>query len=266
MTKYFISSLFIIIIVAFLFSCTSDNQTARLKITLTDSPGDYEKVNVDIQSVQVSQSEINNDADQDWITLSSNTVGVINLLDYTNGKELTLTDGDFPAGRVAQIRLVLGTNNSISLDGNSLALIAPSSMQSGLKLQVNTNLTEGIIYKFRLDFDVSKSIVKTGKDEYILKPVVRIISDAQSGAIKGIINPESENVAILITDGSDNVIASSFAPRGTADYLVSGIEPGAYDLIFDPGENSAYKADTLHDILVSLGMINKENTVNLSLK
>ena len=62
MTKYFISSLFIIIIVAFLFSCTSDNQTARLKITLTDSPGDYEKVNVDIQSVQVSQSEISNDA------------------------------------------------------------------------------------------------------------------------------------------------------------------------------------------------------------
>jgi len=147
-----------------------------------------------------------------------------------------------------------------------MAVDVPSFMESGLKLQVHTSLTEGIIYKFKLDFDASKSIVKTGNDQYILKPVISVISDAQSGAIKGEVNPENENIAILVIDDSNNITASSYAPAGTAGYLVPGITPGAYDIVFDPGENSGYKADTLRNIVVSLGMINKEETVTLSLK
>ena len=123
----------------------------------------------------------------------------------------------------------------------------------------------GVTYKFTLDFDVSKSIVQTGNNNYILKPVIRLISEQESGALKGIVNPASENVAVIVMDGSDTV-ASSFAPAGSAEYLVPGIPPGGHTVAFDPGDLSEYKPVIFDNILVSLGQVNEMDTVNLELK
>jgi hypothetical protein len=59
--------------------------------------------------------------------------------------------------------------------------------RSGLKLQVNQTLQEGIMCTF--DFDANKSIVKLGNGGYKLKPVIRTVETAISGAIKGTITP-----------------------------------------------------------------------------
>jgi uncharacterized lipoprotein YmbA len=47
--------LWLVIVAAFgLAACGSDEQTARLEIRLTDAPGDYEAVYVDIQGVEIN--------------------------------------------------------------------------------------------------------------------------------------------------------------------------------------------------------------------
>ena len=50
----FIAGLFIMV------SCNKDEGTTALVVRLTDSPGDYEKVNIDLESVQV---HVNSEAD-----------------------------------------------------------------------------------------------------------------------------------------------------------------------------------------------------------
>jgi hypothetical protein len=247
-------------------SCSNDNETARLKIILTDSPGDYSAVNIDIKSVQVSSNANADNSDPGWTTLTNSSIGVINLLDYTNGTELTLFNSEFPTGNISQIRLTLGPDNSISVDGNTYPLETPAAQQSGLNLQVHASMNSGITYKFILDFDASRSIVKSGNSTYLLKPVINVISTESSGAISGVVNPAGENVAILVKNNLGETVASSYAVSGTANYLVPGVAPGAYDLVFDLGESSNYKTKTLENIVVSLGMINREDTVNLEEK
>ena len=40
------------------YSCSDDNErgTTQFRVSLTDSPGDYQQVNVDIQSVEIHRS------------------------------------------------------------------------------------------------------------------------------------------------------------------------------------------------------------------
>jgi hypothetical protein len=60
----------------------------------------------------------------------------------------------------------------------NLSIEYPSAEQSGLKLQVNQTLQEGIMYHVLLDFDANKSIVKLGNGGYKLKPVIRTVETA----------------------------------------------------------------------------------------
>ena len=227
-------SLSFILGIFFLTACNDDPDpgSARLIIKLVDQPGDYREVNVDIQGITVHTNGEAEGSDAGWVELAGGNVGVKNLLDYTGGTELTLADTDFPAGKISQIRLILGPDNSVVID-KTYPLITPSAQQSGLKLQVHENLVSGITYEFKLDFDAANSIIHTGADSYKLKPVIRVITETLGGAIKGIVLPEDQNVAITVLD-DDQVIATTYAPAGNSDFLLSGIDDGTYSLKFDP--------------------------------
>ncbi len=247
----------------FLVGCSEEDQTARLRITLIDSPGDYDKVNVDIQGVSVHTNSMANEDDGGWVFLENSAVGVKNLLDYTAGTELTLVDTDFPTGMISQIRLHLGENNSVTIDKDDLPLETPSAQQSGLKLQVHENLDGGITYNFKLDFEAAKSVVHNGSDEYILKPVIKVITEAMSGAIKGEVFPASENVAIYIIE-EDDTISTTYAPVDISDFLAPGIPEGQYLVGLDPGEGSTYSSTTIEDVLVSNGEVTDLGITDLS--
>src|SRR5688572_26730265 len=174
-------------IVTFFFACESDEKTnAKLQVWLTDAPGDYQEVKIDVQGVEIHASE--NDDGKGWTSVNVKT-GIYDLLELTNGLDTLLGEVELPAGKISQIRLKLGDNNSLVTDGQTFDLSTPSAQQSGLKLQIHQTLEEGITYKILLDFDVARSIVKTGNGNYKLKPVIRTITEAQSGAIKGVVDP-----------------------------------------------------------------------------
>ena len=154
------------------FSACDDQEAgnARLVVRLTDAPADYQEVNVDIQSVEVNVSG------SGWTSLENTNSGVYNLLDLTNGLSVVLADAEIPAGYVSQLRLVLGDNNTLKMDDVIHDLSTPSAQQSGLKLQVNTDLIAGITYEILLDFDAARSVVKAGNSgKHNLKPVIRAI-------------------------------------------------------------------------------------------
>lgn len=225
--RFLTSAAAVIVAVFFMTACSDDPKNARLEVRLTDAPGDYEAVNIDIQGV-----EIHSNAGGGWQSLNIEA-GVYNLLELTNGLDTLLGAIELPPGKVSQIRLVLGDNNSITIDGETFDLATPSAQQSGLKLNLHANLKEGITYRVLLDFDVARSVVHKGNGSYSLKPVIRAISEATSGAIGGSVSIIESTPAVYVINGIDTV-GTSFSDSVSGMFLVKGIPAGTYTVKFAP--------------------------------
>jgi len=257
-------SLFVLLPVFFLISCSHNNkssgtETSRLQIALTDSPfPNAKEVWVDVRQIEILQ----NGNDQPLI-LDGAHPGLYNLLAFTNGKDTLLADATIPAGTISQIRLVLGDNNYIvTTDGQQLALKTPSGQESGLKVQIHQDVAGGILYRLVLDFDAGKSIVKAGNSgNYLLKPVLRILSLKPSGGnIQGVVVPDSVHTAIFAISGGDT-IASTFTNGIDGKYLIKDVPEGNYSLSFVPTDTTFLPATS--SAAVTLGQVTIVDTVHL---
>jgi hypothetical protein len=219
---------FVSLLIIQMSSCTKDTtdnkQTAKLTVRMTDAPANYDEVLIDVQGVEVT-------GNGGTAVMLNTTAKVYNLLDLSNGVNTLIATGDLSAGTVSQIRLILGTNNSVKVAGVVHPLTTPSAMQSGLKLQVNQTFEAGVEYSILLDFDASQSIVLTGNNEYQLKPVIRTIDTAISGSIKGSVSPLTGNV--LITATSNGVTYTSVT-AANGSFLIAGLPLGTYNITITP--------------------------------
>lgn len=229
-----------------LISCSDDDSSgentgkANLTVRMTDAPGDYDAVLVDVQDVMIhveAEGELEGDEDGDgWVSVGDVQTGVYDLLELTGGVSQLLADTEVPAGFVSQMRLVLGSENSVVIDGESKPLNTPSAQQSGLKLQINKELVAGENYAYLLDFDVDKSIVTTGNGSYNLKPVIRVSAEADAGMVIGkVIVPETIEInvqsLVKLTDGSTTVSAYT---NDEGEFALQGVPAGTYTLTITP--------------------------------
>ncbi len=238
----------------FWLACSEDNQTAKLEVRLTDAPGDYEEVNIDIQSVEINSS----DGNSGWTTLDVES-GVYNILELTNGLDTLLATAELPAGRISQIRLILGNENSVKVNGETKPLSTPSAQQSGLKLNLNATLTEGITYTITLDFDAARSIVVKGNGTYSLKPVIRAIETSTSGAIKGTVTPLEAAPAVFAILGTDTVATAYTDDAGK--FILRSLPAGSYTVSFDP--KTGYIPQQKESVSVTLGNVTDLGSVTI---
>lgn len=240
-------------------SCDDDDDSvdrAQIEVRLTDRPGDYEEVNIDIQDVQVNPSDDN----QSWISLmDNNDKGIYDLLTLTNGQDTLLGTVSLTANKLSQIRLILGTNNTVKVNGEVFDLITPSAQQSGLKLNLQETLEEGVTYTILIDFDAAKSIVARGNKTYSLKPVLRVISEATSGSITGIITPLASKPAVYAILDSDTVDTSF--PDETGKFLLKALPIGKYAVTFEP--TAGYVSRKIDDVDVTIGNVTNLGQVTI---
>ncbi len=240
-------------------SCSKNTQsTAQLQVRLVDNPAvDVKAVWVDIRDIEII---VNGGGP---VSLTGIHPGVYNLMDLTNGKDTLLADAVIPAGKISQLRLVLGDNNYIINNaGAKIALKTPSAQQSGLKVQIHEDLAGGVLYRLLLDFDAARSIVPAGNSNDInLKPVLRILSFAPSGGnISGVVLPGSIAAAVYAINGTDTA-AATFSSVPAGSFLIRDIPAGNYQLYFvsmDPVYQPAQK-----DAAVVLGQTTVVDTVSL---
>lgn len=158
----------LVMMVFALFSCKNEKETGNIIVKMTDAPINADMVNVDIVGVSVH-------AAGNWINLNTNG-GVYNLLDLQNGIDTTLVPGgSIPAGKVNQMRLILGQNNTIMVDSVSYPLLLSSQDESGLKLNINKDFLPGVDYIIKFDFVADESVVEQGNRQYRLKPVLKTV-------------------------------------------------------------------------------------------
>lgn len=235
-----------------LTSCSNDDSSkegsANLTVRMTDAPGDYDAVLIDVQGIEIhveaiSEAEVGTDtgADDDgWVSVDNVQTGVYDLLELTGGVSQLLADTEVPAGYVSQMRLVLGSENHVMIDGDKKPLNTPSAQQSGLKLQLNQNFEAGENYAFLLDFDVDKSIVTTGNGSYNLKPVIRLAAEANAGAVVGkVVVPadiEFSVQSLVVLTGTSITISAYTDADG--NFSLNGVPAGNYSLQVIPEAES----------------------------
>jgi len=220
--------------------------TTPVKVRMTDAPASYDQVNVDIIGVEFKMNSGSS------VNLNVNP-GVYNLLDFTNGVDTLIASADVPSGELSQVRLILGANNSVVVDGQPHPLSTPSAMQSGLKLNVHSTLQPGVVYDLLLDFDANQSIVVTGNGEYQLKPVIRVISVATSGSIHGIVVTPTALPASISATNSATSITYTTVTDANGNFLLRGLPAGTYSVTITP--ETPFPASTVAGVSVTIGAL-----------
>ncbi|HNY89834.1 MAG TPA: DUF4382 domain-containing protein [Methanoregulaceae archaeon] len=172
---------------------TPDGQ-ATLKIAVKDAPkikdgGTITHLWLNISEVSVHRAVTNqsiNESNEEmtviesedpdtagWITVIKDTT-MVDLMEFVNmSREIGQNTVD--PGRYTQIRLKIDSG-TITVDGINHDLSVPSGV---LKLNRGFDLDPEETLTLTLDFNVDKSVIRTGSDQYKLKPVIAVLSDEQ---------------------------------------------------------------------------------------
>lgn len=171
LTLTVLSALLILVLVE---SCKKDDEpsTGNMDIYMTDAPGDYKEVNVDVKAVEIHYDDGNGSG---WIALPTKA-GIYDLLTLRDSVTALIANGtSLRAGRVDQMRLILGENNTVVVDSmGTFPLETPSAQNTGLKININSTIPIDETLVITIDFDAEKSIVETGNGKYQLKPVIKV--------------------------------------------------------------------------------------------
>ena len=249
-----------LLITTFLFACDggrggSDGGTGTLSVSLTDSScGSYAAIYVTIDEVQVNKNNSLANGNSGWRTVAT-PMKTYNLLKLINGVTEVLGDNELEAGPYNQIRLIIGktpesenningephpyANYVVFDDGSDEPLKIPSGYNTGIKLVHNFEVAENSFVELLLDFEACKSVVETGSEKYILKPVIKVIETLNKFNVYGEVIENNNNPVLPITGAivgaqiSDGRSAS--VVRSTLTSAESG-EEGRYRILLSPGQ------------------------------
>ena len=251
------SKLIILALVAFLGACNnddSDNPGANpvLSVKLVDAPAGYDAVNVEILSMSANMGN-------GWIDFPAENPGIYNLLDFTNGNTLLLIgDTAIAPGAMTELRLILGTDNSVIVDFNTYELQTPSGQTSGYKVKMDPQVLEPDgLYRLVIDFDVNESVHATGNNKYMLKPLVRGYLETAVGVITGSIAPPAGAYYVEALNTTDT--AGTYIDLLTGSFLISTAMPGTYDVTFYA--NPGFTDKTISNVVVIAGQVTQMGVV-----
>ncbi len=293
-----------ILAVLVLWGCTSDNENFRkrgeasMQVTLIDHPADYEAVLVEVigfdykldttfaeemddedemeedSTEEESGSRFASDDEGSWTSVNVEPM-IYDLLELNNGTEALLADFNLPTGEIEQVRLILGENNAVVVDGDTIALTTPSGQTSGVKLKIEEPIETGKNYKLVLDFDASKSVVEAGHvmdaenhKKYLLSPVIyahlfEIEEEDLFGSVTGFVYPAPDSVSSIayLIDGEEDTI-TTYPEEISGYFSFEGLETDTFNLAIIPTDSSGLSAIMVNDIIVGEAETVELDTLN----
>jgi hypothetical protein len=283
-SKIFLGLASAVIAMVLVFSaCTKSgvNGNSSVAVFLTDGPGDFEAVNIDIQKVEVkvdkdekhkrddNRNGLDDDKDDhlkrkddfgEWIDLNF-TPKVIDVLSLRNGIETQLGTANIDAGTVRKIRITLGTKNSVVKGGVTYDLLMDSQTSNFLYIKLFDDHRERgnrNDVKVWVDFDIASSIVEAN-GRFFLKPVLRPFCNANFGEIEGKVLPLDAKAVVRVSNGAGfNAVA---LPSRDGAFKVRGLKDGTYSVTIEG--IALYKPQTITNVVVKKGQDTKIGTITL---
>lgn len=246
-----------IVMLVLLAACESDDNgkagSTPISVKITDAPGKYDAVLLNIDKIEVLTSN-------GRTTLDIDDNEPFDILEFSMGKDTLLANETVASGRLQEVRLILeDEGNEIMVDGQPHPLATPSGQSSGVKIKVHDDLIPNVAYTLLLDFDVASSIVRQGNGGYSLKPVIRAIPEAVSGVIHGVVLPLDAAPKIYIQMDDERIGAVT---NEDGEFYFPGIEDGTYTIIIEP-ENDIYGNRILEGVVVETGIAKDIGTITL---
>ena len=155
---------------------TEDTAEPReFKVNMTDNPGDYEALTVEISSVEAYNDQ------SGWVTLNSQSQ-IVSVLELTNGKETTIaTMQEAELGAYSKLKLKFGDEHKLTLKSSvevgGLATTTTAVFQLGfagpkdIEIDINENISASEGADVLIDFDVAQSIKEDGEN-YLIEPTI----------------------------------------------------------------------------------------------
>jgi hypothetical protein len=138
-----------------------------LMLQITDAPPELKitKALINISNIEVHLIATG------WYTVIVEEQ-TLDLIQLKNVKK-ALGNKTLPVGRYTQIRLIID-DAFVTIDGIDYKLTIPSkTIQLISPFSINKNETTTLT----IDFDVQKSVHKTGNDKYIMNPTIKVIQE-----------------------------------------------------------------------------------------
>jgi hypothetical protein len=237
-------------------ACTKNgidvNAGGKVSLYLTDGPGEFDSVFIDIQKVEVKidtnsvyknedkRSDEDDDRDDhqkrkddygEWVNINF-TPAIIDVLSLRNGVETKLGEANILTGTVRKIRITLGTQNRVVKNGVSSTLELRNETNNFLYVKLydkhRQRSADSTSVSVWVDFDVANSIVeKDGK--FYLRPVLRPFNNRNFGEVEGKVLPLEAKAVVRITNGAGfNGVA---LPNREGNFKLRGLEAGTYTVI-----------------------------------
>ena len=232
-----------------------------LLLNLTDAQSEeLEAIYITINEVCVHIADDVDGKDSNWEVVAS-PYTTYNLLTLVNGGLKTLGVTKLKSGLYTEIKLIIGNQpddsdmhpyaNYIKDDANKICrLEVPSALQTGVKLIHPFEINEGQSTELILDFDASKSIVKTGNaGEHLLQPVIEVIDTSEHAVVRGRITDgknglQGVRVSAQKSDPGSNktaqVVIRSMTTTDEDGYYTMYLKPDKYNIVAYKGDAAGY--------------------------
>ena len=236
-----------------LIGCSgSDTETGTLSLSVTDAPVDGAvSVVIEFTGVELVSSS------GTVLSFNFDPPKTIDLLALQGGDSALLLDKiSVPEGDYPVISLKVNAEPDVLdsyielTDGTQVSLWIPSGNETGLNLIQGCSVAANELADFTIDFDLRKSVFdpQVLDGDYILKPVLRIVDNAEAGSIAGTVDVTlttdttcTSGNAVYIFEGlnvTPDDVGGAVEPVTTtlvtADntYKAAFLEPGDYTVAF----------------------------------
>ena len=252
-----------------------------LSVYLTDGPGKFDKVLLQINMVEAKldtsaehmhddqfgdhngMKDVDGDDDHrghdefgQWDTLDIKP-GSYDLLSLRNGVDALLATGTIN-GTIRKIRITIGSVTVIK-DGVSYNVNMMPGLTNYLYIHIHNEHinSSGNDKKLWVDFDVARSIIEIN-GKFYLRPVLKPFCDKNFAEIEGVVLPAAAGAVVKAYNATDT---ASAIPENDGRYKIRGLPEGTYSISF-LGSNG-YKDTTISNISITKGKDTKVATVTL---
>ena len=238
----------------------------ELTLYLTDGPGLFDHVYIDIKSVKVlvdTSSDTRKHDNDDWDRRGSDDQkrdssfvwenlnikpGVYDILKFRNGTDTLLASAGITKGSIRLIKIELGTNNSVMKDSISYPVaMRPGSLNYILIKLEGHECDQYVPGKSRLwlDFDITRSIIQENNNKFYLKPVFHFYTVKNTGSLFGRVGPKESFPVVTVYNDKDTAYA---LPDKEGYFKLRGLKDGTYSVFINA--SNGYLDSTIRNVVV----------------
>ena len=238
----------------------------HLSLYLTDGPGLFDKVLIDIRSVKVlvdTSSDTRHHDNDDWDHHGENDekkdssfvwtnlnirAGIYDILKFRNGADTLLAASGIAKGAIRLIKIEIGTNNSVMKDSVTYPLFLPANARNYILIKFKGNEFHEYLpgkKQLWLDFDIRRSIIQERDNKFYLRPVFHFFAVATTGSIAGKVAPKDGYAVVTVYNGTDTAYA---LPNQEGYFKLRGLKNGTYSVFINA--SNGYADTTISNIVV----------------